>query len=35
MNTKGKTKLNTMADGLLVIDLKLAFVIAHMALNWL
>jgi hypothetical protein len=32
---KGKTKLNTTADGLLKIALKLAFVMASMALTWL
>jgi len=32
---KGKTKLKTIADGLLEIALKLALVMAHMALNWL
>jgi hypothetical protein len=31
----GKTKLNTIAEGLLDIDLKLAFVMAHIALSWL
>lgn len=31
----GNTKLNTIADGLLNIDLKLALVMANIALNWL
>jgi len=30
---KGKTKLNTTADGLLKIDLRLALVIANMAVS--
>ena len=31
----GKTKLKTIADGLLSIDLRLALVMANIALNWL
>jgi hypothetical protein len=32
---KGNTKLNTIADGLLLIARRLAIVIAHIALSWL
>ena len=35
INTKGKTKLNTTADGLRKIERKLALVMASIALNWL
>ena len=35
MKTKGNTKLKTTADGLRIMDLRLAIVIALMALNWL
>jgi hypothetical protein len=35
INTNGKTKLKTTAEGLLKIERKLALVMASIALNWL
>jgi hypothetical protein len=35
IKTKGNTKLNTTADGLRMMDLRLATVMALMAVNWL
>jgi len=35
INTIGKNKLKNVEEGLLKIDLKLAFVIANKALRWL
>jgi hypothetical protein len=35
MKISGKAKLKITADGLRVIDLRLPFVIAHMAVSWL